>query len=236
MSMTETAEAFSLNETVIRDIFAHAKPLGHREDVKNLNLGFGFLYYGLVRSLRPKHVLVIGSGYGFSVATLALAVKDNGVGQVTFIDPSYSLIRNGPFKTVGGQNNWSDPSKVRERFARFGIDRLVTHHKTTAEQFFAGYKDTHLPPIDFAFIDGNHMYKHVKHDFLQTLKHSKKNTYILLHDTNIYVREMLRHSGVKRWLKALRSEKAAFEFVDLPFSSGVAIVRVIDPKVWEQVQ
>ena len=51
---------------VIRDIFQHAKPFGHNEKPENFNLGFGFLYYGVVRAVRPNHVLVIGSGFGFT--------------------------------------------------------------------------------------------------------------------------------------------------------------------------
>jgi predicted O-methyltransferase YrrM len=66
-------EAFSLNEILLKDIFQYAKPMGHYENSENLNLGFGFLYYGLVRALRPRHILVIGSGFGFSVVCLALS-------------------------------------------------------------------------------------------------------------------------------------------------------------------
>jgi hypothetical protein len=60
-------EFFSLSDTLLKDLLHFAKPFGHREDARSLNLGFGFLYYALVRALRPKHTLVIGSGYGFSV-------------------------------------------------------------------------------------------------------------------------------------------------------------------------
>jgi hypothetical protein len=66
-------EPFSLTPALINKILYQAKPLGHHEAKESLNLGFGFLYYGLVRSLRPKHIVVIGSGYGFSVICLALA-------------------------------------------------------------------------------------------------------------------------------------------------------------------
>ena len=38
---------------------------------------------------------------------------------------------------------------------------------------------------------------------------------------------MVRHAGVKRWLKSVKRNKDAFEIVDFPFSSGVAIVRVL---------
>jgi len=65
-------ESFSLNTALLKDILHRAKPLGHNEAPDNLNLGFGFLYYGLARALRPKHLLVIGSGFGFSVVCFAL--------------------------------------------------------------------------------------------------------------------------------------------------------------------
>ena len=231
-----SAPAFSLNEGMLRRILEEAKPLGHREQAANLNLGFGFLYYGLVRALRPEHALVIGSGYGFSVVCLALGLKDNGRGALSFVDPSYSLVRDGPAKTIGGADFWNDPERVRGHFARFGVEEVATHYKHTSEEFFARYDEFHLPEIDLAFIDGNHSYRHVQHDVDALLKHTHKNGYFLLHDTNIYVREMLRHAGVKRWLKKKAARhKAAFEFVDFPFSSGVALVRVLEPSVWQQL-
>lgn len=81
-------QGLSLNLELLKDIFRYAKPLGHNEKPSNLNLGFGFLYYGLVRALRPKHILVVGSGFGFSLVCLALGLRDNGKGLVTFVDPA----------------------------------------------------------------------------------------------------------------------------------------------------
>ena len=223
---------FSLDAALIAQILQHAKPLGHYEDPAALNLGFGFLYYGLVRTLRPKHVVVIGSGFGFSVVCLALGLKDNGLGQLTFVDPSYSVVKDGLLHTVGGTNQWKEPARVREHYARFGVEDWVRHYKMTSEEFFAGYAGGALPPIDLAFIDGNHAYENVRHDFLACLRHSRKDAYMLLHDTNIYVRELVRHAGVKRWLKKVGAERKAFEMVDFPFASGVAIVRVLCDSDW----
>jgi len=224
---------FSLSPDLIHAIFQHARPLGHHEDPDELNLGFGFLYYGLVRMLRPKHVVVIGSGFGFSVVCLALGLKDNAKGQLTFVDPSYSVLTDGPFKTVGGTSQWDDPQQVKRHFARFGVEHLITHYRLRSDDFFARYSDQNLPQIDIAFIDGSHAYNDVKHDFLSSLRHTGKNSYLLLHDTNIYVREMVRHAGVKRWLKSVRRAKDAFEMVDFPFSSGVAVVRVLQEEAWK---
>jgi predicted O-methyltransferase YrrM len=223
---------FSLSASVLEDILRHAKPLGHYEDRGTLNIGFGFVYYGLARVLRPQHVLVIGSGYGFSVVCLALALRDNGIGRLTFVDPSFSIFRHGPFHTVGGQSNWDDAAKVRAHFARFGVEDIVTHHRITSAEFFEQYEARALPPLDVAFIDGNHAYAHVAHDFAEVAVRSRKNSYILLHDTNIYVREFMRHAGVKRWLRHVARHEECFEVVDFPFSSGVALVRVLRDDAW----
>ncbi|MEM5786333.1 MAG: class I SAM-dependent methyltransferase [Syntrophobacteraceae bacterium] len=225
-------ENFSLNTVLLKEILERAKPMGHNEKPENLNLGFGFLYYGLTRALRPKHLLVIGSGFGFSVVCFALGLKDNGGGMCTFVDPSYSLIKNGPFKTIGGADKWSEPRKVHEHFQQFGVEDVVTHYKLRSDQFFSSYTSLGLPKIDIAFIDGSHAYEHVKHDFLCTLERVHRNSYILLHDTNIYIREMIGHSGVKKWLEVIRKEKEFFEVVDFPFSSGMALVRVLKDEIW----
>lgn len=225
---------FSLTPELIRTIIKYSKPLGHYEDADELNLGFGFLYYGLVRTLRPNHIVVIGSGFGFSVVCLALGLKDNAKGRLSFVDPSYSVLTDGPFKTIGGTSQWSDPQKVERHFARFGVAEWVTHYRLRSEEFFSRYGEWNLPDIDIAFIDGSHAYADVKHDFLATLRHTTKNSYLLLHDTNIYIREMVRHAGVKRWLKSVKQHKDAFELIDFPFSSGVAMVRVLQADAWKR--
>ena len=231
---TRDSAPLSLDAKMLEAILTHAKPMGHREQKSRLNLGFGFVYYGLVRALRPRHVLVIGSGYGFSVVCFALGLKDNGRGKLSFVDPSYSLLRDGPQHTVGGANFWHDPEHVHSHFARFGVEEIVTHYKETSESFFAHYAALGLPEIDLALVDGNHAPTHVQRDVIGVLQNCHRNTYFLLHDTNIYIRELLRHAGVKRWLrKQAGQNKSAFEYVDFPFSSGVALVRVLEPSVWK---
>ncbi|MCU0574108.1 MAG: class I SAM-dependent methyltransferase [Syntrophobacteraceae bacterium] len=226
----------SLTKNIIEDIFKHAKPLGHHEEPGSLNLGFGFLYYGLVRTLRPRHIAVIGSGFGFSVVCLALGLKDNGFGELSFVDPSYSLLKDGPLKTIGGHSQWDDPQEVHAHFSRFGVSEIVRHFKKTSRDFFHEYRQLNLKPVDVGFIDGNHSFNDVRHDFLEMLNHTHKNSYILLHDTHIYIREILRHAGVKRWLNILKRHEDHFEVVNFPFSSGVAIVRVLQDETWEYVQ
>lgn len=226
-------QGFSLTTEVIESIFKLARPLGHNEKPSNLNLGFGFIYYAVVRAIRPKHIVVIGSGYGFSVVCLALGLKDNGQGRLSFVDPSYSVLKHGPLKTVGGRGKWNDPEKVARHFGRLGVGEIVTHYKLKSDEFFPRFVSLGLPKIDIAFVDGNHSYQNVKYDFTASLEHTKKNSYIFLHDTNIYVREVVGNSGVKRWLKSIKKEVACFEVIDFPFSSGVGVVRVLQDHVCE---
>lgn len=226
---------FSLTDKLIRDIFEHAKPLGHNQNQKNLNLGFGFMYYALARAVRPKHIVVIGSGYGFSVVCLALGIKDNGMGSLTFVDPAYSLLRDGPLKTIGGVAKWENEATVFEHFKQFDVEDVVRHYKLRSDEFFPRYGDYNLPAIDIAFIDGNHAFKDVRYDFINTAKHAHKNSYIFLHDTNIYIREILRHAGVKKWLKILKASQDSFETMDFPFDCGVAIVRILKDKTWKSI-
>ena len=226
---------FSLSTNLLKDILKVAKPFGHNEKTRELNIGFGFMYYGIVRALRPDHVLVIGSGYGFSVVCLALGLKDNGRGRLSLVDPAYSLLKNGPLTTVGGRGVWTDESHVKAHFGHFGVENLVTHYKMRSDEFFPSFQDLKLPPINLAFIDGSHAYKDVKYDFIKVLEQSHKNTYIFLHDTNIYLRELVKHAGVKKWLKFVKREEASFEVIDFPFSSGVALVRVVDPSAWKRL-
>jgi uncharacterized membrane protein YukC len=117
-------------------------------------------------------------------------------------------------------------------FQHFGVEDIVTHYKLRSDQFFASFKALGLPPIDIAFIDGSHAYEDAKNDFLHTLEHARKNSYILMHDSNIYVREIIGHAGVKKWLKIIKKEKEFFEIINFPFSSGMALVHILQDKIW----
>lgn len=218
---------------MLREIFDQARPAGHHEDADSLNLGFGYLYYGMVHALRPKHVVVFGSTHGFSVVCMALGLKDNGAGRLSFVDPAHALRGRPPFRVVGGESPWSDAVKVKAHFSRFGVEHIVTHHKRSSEEFLADYASQALPAIDLAFIDGNHGYESLQQCFLGVLRHARRNSYILLHDTHAGFREWAGNSGVKRWLRKVAARRDAFETVNFPFSSGVAVVRVTNPEVWD---
>jgi hypothetical protein len=104
---------FSLSSQIIHKLIHETLPSFQLTCPNTDNLGFGFIFYGLTRTVRPKNIVVIGSKGGFAPITYALGIKDNegnkiskiecstidleskDHGKVFFIDPSYSI---GGFK------------------------------------------------------------------------------------------------------------------------------------------
>ena len=64
---------------------------------------------------------------------------------------------------------------------------------------------------------------------------SRKHSYIFLHDTNLYVREIIRNAGVRKWFMGVKNRKDLFECIDFPFSSGVAMVHVLEDDAWRHL-
>ena len=97
-----TRQTHGLNERVISGAVQFARIF------LDLNLGMGWLYYGLARLIRPTRVVVIGCWRGFAPLVFGKALADNAEGgTVTFIDPS--LI----------DDTWANPEEVQTWFNRY---------------------------------------------------------------------------------------------------------------------
>jgi hypothetical protein len=118
-------------ENFAAKVLTDAPPLGQNTDAENL--GFGWLYYSLVRNLRPELVVAIGSCHGFMPFCAARGAQDNGRGAVVFVDPSYSGIGHPGW---GGVGAWSDPREVEARIASFGLTGWITHLRMTSDEAF----------------------------------------------------------------------------------------------------
>lgn len=202
------------------------------------NLGFGFVYYGMVRSLRPARVVVIGSKAGFAPVCFAKAIIDNcghGIsavdceetelvsttaGTLDFIDPSYSLHR-GDTNHSYGLGNWDDPKLVDKLWSSFGVESVVTHHKTRSDEFLRHNPD--FNNIDILYIDGDHSFEGVTHDMLQFKSRLSENAIVLAHDVDPNCREAKGFDA----LNAL--PKDSYEYARIPFYPGLAIMRPIWP-------
>lgn len=145
----------------VRQTIAEAEPMSQNSSLDNL--GFGWIYYALIRNLRPDYVVAIGSAQGFMPFCAARALQDNDAGKLIFIDPSYS--GNG-HPGWGGRGLWSDPQEVQSRIAHFGLAGWMSHLKMTSEEAFPVVKDIIGPAnLGVVIIDGAHTYEHSLQDF-----------------------------------------------------------------------
>lgn len=142
-------------------VLSQAEPLS--QNTADGNLGFGWIYYALIRNVRPLYVVAIGSRRGFMPFCAARAVQDNGAGQVIFIDPSYSGYGDPGWSGCG---SWSDPAEVSSRIADFALNGWITHLKMTSEQAFSKVKEMIGAPCPLVIvIDGAHTYENSLQDF-----------------------------------------------------------------------
>lgn len=230
---------FSLNESLIKKIIEETLPSFQNVESESLNLGFGYIFYSLVRTLRPKNVVVIGSKAGFAPIMFGLGVKDNygyGVGKIEcyntksieqneygkvfFVDPSYSIERkdNNHWYGIGF---WDKSEQVKKLWEKYEIYNIVEHYKMTSEEFV---KSDHCPKdIDLIYIDGDHSYDGISNDFNLYFSKIKRNGIIIAHDVDPQIPALLPNSGGYEVFNDLPSDK--FEKLRLPIFPGLALIR-----------
>jgi len=155
-----------MNETDVK-LLLDLKPMGQATNPREDNLGLGWIYYGLVRALRPKLVVEIGSYRGFSTMCLACGIRDNSSrkGKLISIDPGME------------DGYWHEPTTVPFLSRAFGISaQMWEHHLCRSDEFWA---KSPLLQIDLCLIDGDHTYEGAMED-LNT--YGKASSYFLFHD------------------------------------------------------
>ena len=196
--------------------------MGHAQRLEDLNLGLGWIYYGLARAARPSHVVVIGSYRGFAPMVFARALADNGEGgRVTFIDPSMA------------DDFWADPESVKAHFAAYGLEN-IDHHCMTTQQFAqsAAYRD--MGDIGILLVDGYHTEEQARFDHEAFASNLGGTGYALFHDSvrdrlsRIYDRDNPYLHTVKIYMDVLRGDPA-WEVLTLPFGDGLCMVRSATP-------
>ncbi len=207
-------------ETLFRDTALTGQ--GHAQSVGDLNLGLGWVYYGLARVLRPASVVVIGSLRGFVPLVLGRALADNGDGGIVhFIDPSMV------------DDFWKDAPAVRDHFSRFGVDN-IRHYLMTTQEFAAAPAPAALAPVSILFIDGYHSEEQARFDYTAFQPTLAPDAVVFFHDSvrerpsRIYGADRVYTHRVKRFIDVLKQDPALQVF-DLPFGDGVTMVRRAAP-------
>lgn len=118
---------------------------------KDWRYGNPVILYGLIRSMKPKVVVEVGTYRGFSASWMAQALKENGSGHLYCID-NFSLTdheaRHGDART-----------HLEANLNAAGVRDLITILDADSEM--ALWPAT----VDFAYVDGWHSYRAAKYDF-----------------------------------------------------------------------
>ncbi len=141
--------------------------------------------YCLIRERRPGTVLEIGSFVGFSTSIMGQAIRKNGTGAIHCVDPNMDF-----FSVVNPLNH------ARNMLKKLELDEYVEMH----EGFFSHPRSSDrpdipvlgpqapsfLPPVDLAFIDGDHEAVAVLQDFMLSLPCLGPEATLVFHDIKVW--------------------------------------------------
>jgi predicted O-methyltransferase YrrM len=136
------------------------------EPVSAVTRESGTLLYDFVRAVKPASTLETGMAYGLSTLFICQALQDNGAGCHIAIDP----FQASEFKSVGVLNveraGLSHRFQLRQDAADIVLPRLCTEGRT----------------LDFAFIDGWHLFDYTLVDFYYIDKMLKVGGHVAFDD------------------------------------------------------
>ena len=192
-----------------------ADEYGHRANRESADLGYGWIHYGLIRQIKPKRVLCIGSRQGYIPAILGQACKDNGLGCVDFVDAGYGS---------GDENHWTGigywkTKQGRECFQKFGLGKYVKLFVTTTKEFKKRFPKRRY---QYIYIDGDHSYTGVKNDFSYFFDTLDEGGYMVFHDVCVSGSHPEGEYGVhKLWSEISGRKGITFEFT----GSGLGVLQ-----------
>ena len=207
-------------ESYIANLFSDPQLLrmGHGQGKDDLNLGLGWIYYGLARAIRPKLAVVIGSYRGFVPSVIAKALLDNGDGgKVAFIDPS--LV----------DDFWREPERVKAHFQQLGTPN-IQHYLHTTQDFVQTPDYAEMAEIGLLMVDGLHTAEQAQFDYECFLPKLSQDAVCLFHDS-LRIRESKLYGVDKAYQHTVRSFMHTLEGRDdtdiltLPIAEGLSLVK-----------
>jgi len=122
------------------------------------------LLYAIVRGLRPRRCLEIGTHFGGSTTIIAAALDDVGEGRLTCVDPN----------PLVPADVWASVAHRATMIRRCSPGALVEAYTQAGGEF------------DFVFIDGDHTTPGVIRDVEGVLEVAAPGAHLLFHDSHYW--------------------------------------------------
>lgn len=197
-------------------IFKYEKML---DDLGGPWAGYKYFGYDLVRNLKPRRIVELGTHLGCSLFSLAQATHDGRL--KTQLDAIDSWLGD-KHSSLYGENILLRVVEIKKAcYPKVNINLV---RKT----FNQAAKDCPDNSIDLLHIDGLHTYKAVKHDYETWFPKVRQNGIILLHDIS-----------VRKWgfgiYKLFDQIKKSFKTIEFTHSYGLGVV-FKDPQTFVKLE
>jgi len=188
----EHIDGYERSKDVYRSVFLEYLDywIKSQEDIQDLLLASqkpvdAHTLYCIIREKQPSVVLEIGTFMGFSTTIMAHAIRDNGKGTIHCIDPNmkHLSIEKPVFHAKRMLKTLKLDACVQIHEGFFSDPREPTESKIAV----LGRKlDEISPPIDLAFVDGDHATTAVLQDFMLLLPRLRDNATVVFHDVKTW--------------------------------------------------
>ncbi len=155
--------------------------------------------FWVIRALRPRTLVELGTHGGYSYFAFCQAIKALGLDTRCFAIDTWKGDEHAGFYAEDFFNSVSDHNAAHYA----GFSRLV---RATFDEALAHFSEG---SIDLLHIDGRHFYDDVKHDFDSWRSKLSDRAVVLFHDTNVRERDF----GVFRLWESLKDTAPSFEFL-----------------------
>jgi len=148
-------------------------------DKKTKNYGYALIHQALIRNLKPKRLLCIGSMYGYIPYKIAEACEKNKIGHVDFVDANFNIHNSQDrSKHFFGAGFWSkiNPNK---HFSYLLQNKRISTNIMTSLEFSQKHPNR---KYDYIYLDGDHSYEGASIDLYLFWPHLNLEGFICLHD------------------------------------------------------
>jgi predicted O-methyltransferase YrrM len=197
ISKMDVADAFSSRGAIASEwseVSSQIDRLVLIEDMTTggVNPGDRRAIYYLIRALRPRRVLEIGTNVGASTLHIAAAMKRNNEDnedECHFVTVDIADVNDA---TDAYWKRAGLPCSPRANMAHLGMAGSVEFVVTDSLTYF----ERHPGQFDFIFLDGDHAASTVYQELPRALKHLRAGGTILLHDFFPHLRPLWRHGAL----------------------------------------